>query len=127
MWYEYIVAPGEAEEYCSMLVNKKKVFACMSDDTDLFALDCKNIIRSVNLQKETFILTNVRIVCQNCNIDPINFKNICYLSSNDYNSEISRAKNFFYYKKLYDRFINIINSFDQENIEHLQLNFIIVI
>lgn len=121
---KYIVANGEAEEYCNMLVNKKKVFACMSDDTDLFALDCKNIIRSVNLQKETFILTNVGIVCQNCNIDPINFKNICYLSSNDYNSEISRAKNFFYYKKLYDRFINVINSFDQENVEHLQLNFI---
>ena len=96
----------------------------MSDDTDLFALDCKNIIRSVNLHRETFILTNVTIVCQNCGIDYINFKNICYLSSNDYNSEISRSKNFFYYKKLYDKFINIINSFDQEHIEHLQLNFI---
>ena len=60
---KFIVAPGEAEEYCSMLVNKK-VFACMSDDTDLLALDCKNIIRSVNLHRETFILTNVRIVYQ---------------------------------------------------------------
>lgn len=121
---KFIVAPGEAEEYCSMLVNKKKVFACMSDDTDLLALDCKNIIRSVNLHRETFILTNVRIICQNCGIDPINFKNICYLSSNDYNSEISRSKNFFYYKKLYDKFIYTIEQFSQENVEHLQLNFI---
>ena len=51
---KYIIASGEAEEFCCELVRKKKVYACMSNDTDLFAYGCKKIIRNVDLKNELF-------------------------------------------------------------------------
>ena len=34
------------------------MFACMSDDTDMFPYGCKNVIRRFNLNKESMELYN---------------------------------------------------------------------
>ena len=40
----YIDAPYEADEICAKLVLDKKVYACLSDDTDMFAYGCSKIL-----------------------------------------------------------------------------------
>ena len=100
---KYIVANGEAEEFCAELVSKNKVFACMSDDTDMFPYGCKNVIRRFNLNKESMELYNYCELLEKLNMNSNIFKMICCLSSNDYNRK-SKKKNFIYYNKLYQEF-----------------------
>ena len=101
---KYVVADGEAEEYCAELVNKKYVFGCMSDDTDLFPFGCKYIIRNFNINKETIEMFYFPNVLSNMEINFQDFKTICCLSSNDYNTT-NKNKNFVYYYKLYKNYI----------------------
>ena len=37
----YYDAPGEADELCAMLTIKGKVWACLSEDMDMFVYGCK--------------------------------------------------------------------------------------
>jgi flap endonuclease-1 len=41
----YYDAPGEADELCALLVIKKKVWACLSEDMDLFVYGCTRVLR----------------------------------------------------------------------------------
>lgn len=100
---KYVVAEGEAEEYCAELVRKNYVFACISDDTDLFPYGCRNIIRNLNIHKETFNLYYLPDILEHLTTTFEDFKIICCLSSNDYNSK-SKKKNFMYYNKLYKKY-----------------------
>ena len=102
---KYIVANGEAEELCAELVLKKKVYACMSEDTDLFAYGCTNIIKCINIYKETFIMYNIDKLLKFYEITMENFKNICSLSSNDY-VKGKNPKHFIYYFNLYNEYLN---------------------
>lgn len=102
---KYMIANGEAEELCAELVLKKKVYACMSEDTDLFAYGCTNIIKCINIRKETFIMYNIERLLDYYDITLNNFKNICSLSSNDYYKG-KNNKHFIYYFKLYKRYLN---------------------
>lgn len=108
---KYMIANGEAEELCAELVLKKKVYACMSEDTDLFAYGCTNIIKCINIQKETFIMYNIKKLLNYYDITMDNFQNICSLSSNDY-VKGKNNKHFIYYFELYKQYlINYKNNF----------------
>tara|TARA_B100001093_G_scaffold518817_1_gene605118 strand:- start:1968 stop:2927 length:960 start_codon:yes stop_codon:yes gene_type:complete len=102
---KYIDANGEAEELCTELVNKNKVFACMSEDTDLFAFGCKRIIRSVHFKKETFVMYEMEHFLNYLNLDIDSFRMVCTLSYNDYTNTNAR-KHFIY-------FINLLNLYKQ--------------
>jgi len=102
---KYVVANGEAEEFCAELVNKNKVFACMSDDTDMFPYGCKNVIRRFNINNKKMELYNYKNLLNDLMMSSDIFKIICCLSSNDYNSK-SKKKNFIYYNNLYQKYFN---------------------
>lgn len=102
---KYIVAEGEAEELCSELVNNNKVFACMSDDTDLFALGCKRIIKNFNLKRETCIMYDTEYLLESLNMELETFRMICTLSCNDYVNNDTR-KHFIYFINLFGKFMN---------------------
>ena len=107
----YIVANGEAEELCAELVLKNKVYACMSEDTDLFAYGCKRIMKCVNIYNGNFIMYRIESMLNFYNLELNDFKDICVLSSNDYSS--TNKKNFIYYFKLFKKYQNekiILNS-----------------
>lgn len=106
---KYIIANGEAEELCAELVLKKKVYACMSEDTDLFAYGCTNIIKCINIHKETFIMYNIENLLNYYHITMDNFRNICSLSSNDYYKG-QNNKHFIYYFELYKQYLNNNNN-----------------
>ena len=101
---KYIIAEGEAEELCSEFVNNNKVFACMSDDTDLFALGCKRIIKNFNLKKETFIMYEIDSLMDYLNVNIDTFRMICTLSCNDYVNN-NTSKHFIYFINLFNKFI----------------------
>lgn len=112
----YIVANGEAEELCAELVNKNKVYACMSEDTDLFAYGCKKIMKCVNIFTGNFIMYNMDAILHYYDMTYDSFKLICTMSSNDYSHY--KKKHFIYYYTLYKKYMeekkimenNIYNS-----------------
>ena len=111
---KYIIADGEAEELCSEFVNKNKVFACMSEDTDLFALGCKRIIKNINFKKETFILYNIENLMDYLYMNIDVFRMICTLSCNDYVND-NKRKHFIYFINLYCNFIYVNDNIKNTN------------
>ena len=106
---KYVVADGEAEELCCELVNKNKVFACMSEDTDLFALGCKRIIKAIHFKREEFYMYSLNNILNNLNMDINVFRMICTLSCNDYSNDNSN-KHFIYFMNLYNKFLETNND-----------------
>lgn len=95
----YFDAPQEADELCAMLTIREQVWACMSDDMDLFAYGCPRVLRYFNIYSHTTkiyfmddILYNLTIELKLPFIITLNdFKQICILLGTDYNSHHSNV------------------------------------
>lgn len=84
----YFDAPNEADELCAMLAIRGQVWACISDDTDLFVYGCPRIIRDFNVYKFTGKIYNTEsVLFELGHINLNEFRQICILSGTDYNSE----------------------------------------
>ena len=81
----YYDAPGEADELCSLLVVKKKVWACLSEDMDMFVYGCTRVLRYFSLISHTAVLYYMKGILQEINMTQDEFKDICILSGTDYN------------------------------------------
>jgi flap endonuclease-1 len=86
----YFDAPGEADELCALLVMKKKVWACLSEDMDLFVYGCTRVLRYFSLISHTVVLYYTRGILDELNMSHDEFKNICILSGTDYNINADR-------------------------------------
>lgn len=78
----YIQAPHEADEICARMMNQTQY--CMSDDMDMFAYGCPNILRCVNIQTETMLLYNLKEILDELHITKKDFQLICSASGTDY-------------------------------------------
>ena len=81
----YYDAPGEADELCALLVIKKKVWACLSEDMDLFVYGCSRVLRYFSLVSHTVVLYYTKGIFDELNMTYKDFKEICVLSGTDYN------------------------------------------
>ena len=81
----YYDAPGEADEVCALLVIKKKVWACLSEDMDLFVYGCTRVLRYFSLIGHTVVLYYTKGILDELNMTQQEFKEICILSGTDYN------------------------------------------
>lgn len=81
----YYDAPGEADELCALLVIKKKVWACLSEDMDLFVYGCTRVLRYFSLMCHTAVLYYMKDILNELDISQQEFKEICVLSGTDYN------------------------------------------
>lgn len=81
----YYDAPGEADELCALLVVKKKVWACLSEDMDLFVYGCTRVLRYLSLLNHTVILYYMKGILEELKMTQDTFKEICVLSGTDYN------------------------------------------
>ena len=81
----YIDAPYEADEICALMVLQKKAYACLSDDTDMFAYGCCNILRTLDLFQETVVLYNMPRILRCLRVSQSSFRELCILSGTDYN------------------------------------------
>ena len=89
----YVDAPYEADEVCAMLVHKKIVYACLSDDTDMFVYGCSKILRSINLFDESVVLYSMSPILRSLRISQSTFREICLLSGTDYNKSYGTIYN----------------------------------
>ena len=89
----YYDAPGEADELCAMLVIKKKVWACLSEDMDMFDYGCNRVLRYLNLTNQTIVLYYTKGILENLNMSQKEFREICVLSGTDYNMNANTDKN----------------------------------
>lgn len=82
----YYDAPGEADELCAMLVIKEQVWACLSEDMDMFVYGCPRVLRYLSLMNHTAVVYNLDEILVELGITIKEFKEICVLSGTDYNS-----------------------------------------
>jgi flap endonuclease-1 len=82
----YIDAHGEADELCAMLVKRNKVFACLSEDMDLFVYGCPRVIRYLSLLNHTAVLYNLPEILSQLGLSQNELMEICILSGTDYNA-----------------------------------------
>lgn len=81
----YYVAPGEADELCALLVIKKKVWACLSEDMDMFVYGCPRVLRYFSLLNHTAVLYKMKYILQELGVSQKEFREMCVLSGTDYN------------------------------------------
>lgn len=81
----YYDAPCEADELCALLTIKDKVWACLSEDMDMFVYGCHRIIRYLSLLNHTAVVYNLRGILDNLGINQKELREICVLSGTDYN------------------------------------------
>lgn len=89
----YYDAPGEADELCAMLTMKDKVWACLSEDMDMFVYGCPRVIRYISLLNHTAVVYDVKGILNNLGITQKELREICVLSGTDYNLECDDNKN----------------------------------
>lgn len=100
----YIQSQSEADELCAYLCNKEDVYACMSDDMDMFAYGCKRVLRYFNLSQATCIEYDFNTILESLQIDITLFRQLCVLSGTDYN-ETYKLKLFPFYKTYKELFM----------------------
>ena len=88
----YYDAPGEADELCALLVLKKKVWACLSEDMDLFVYGCTRVLRYFSLINHNIVLYYMKGILEELNICQKEFREICILSGTDYNTNANKYK-----------------------------------
>jgi flap endonuclease-1 len=89
----YYDAPGEADELCAMLTIKGKVWACLSEDMDMFVYGCPRVIRYLSLLNHTVVIYDIKGILDNLGISQKELREICVLSGTDYNSLNDESKN----------------------------------
>ena len=113
--YNYIIAEKEADELCVQLVIKKKVFACISDDMDMFVYKCPRVIRHFNIKHDSFVLYDLKDILNALDMTFENFKWLCILSGTDYHKYYNKKINIFCNYKKFKKYNKIKTDLDYYN------------
>jgi len=89
----YLDAPGEADELCAMLVIENKVWACLSEDSDMFVYGCPRVLRYISLLNHTVVLYDMKSILKELELNQNVFREICILSGTDYDLQIIKNNN----------------------------------
>ena len=89
----YYDAPGEADELCAQLVIKNKVWACLSEDMDMFVYGCQRVIRYISLLNHTIVLYDNKEILNTLQMEQQELREICVISGTDYNMYNDNNKN----------------------------------
>jgi flap endonuclease-1 len=91
----YYDAVGEADDLCSILTIKNKVWGCLSEDMDMFVYGCTRVIRYFSLLNHTVVVYDVKNILNELGITQKELREICVLSGTDYNLECDETKDTF--------------------------------
>jgi flap endonuclease-1 len=89
----YFDAHGEADELCALLTLKEKVWACLSEDMDMFLYGCPRVIRYLSLLNHTVVLYDLKGILTELDLNQKQLREICILSGTDYNITIENDDN----------------------------------
>jgi len=96
-------APNEADELCAFLAIKGIVWACLSEDMDMFVYGCPLVLRYMSLMNHTFVLYNTKQILNKLEIKQNELSEICVISGTDYNISNKNELNLYttlkYFKK----------------------------
>ncbi len=82
----YCEAPGEADILCANLVSKNIVYACLSEDTDMFVYGCSRVLRYLSLSTYKVILYDFNNILATLHMDTDEFKQMSILFGCDYSN-----------------------------------------
>jgi flap endonuclease-1 len=98
---QWIQAYGEADELCAALVRSKSVYACLSEDTDMFILETPRILKYFSLINHTCVMYETSKILTFLGMDWQSFRHLCIIAGTDYNKQIG---NLFSYYDLFTEF-----------------------
>ena len=121
----YIESPGEADMLCAKLVSKNIVYACLSEDTDMFVYGCSRVLRYLSLTTSTVILYDFQEIIKTLDMTTYEFRQLCIIYGCDYlpKNENQNYKNmtiFNSYKmfKQYKDYLKNMNENNENTSEH---------
>lgn len=100
----YYDSIGEADELCSALTVKEKVWACLSEDMDMFVYGCPRVIRYLSLLNHTAVVYDLKGILCNLGITQKELREICILSGSDYNVEVNNSNSLNDVLKLFKKY-----------------------
>ena len=80
----YIESPGEADMLCAKLVSKNIVYACLSEDTDMFVYGCSRVLRYLSLTASSVILYDFQEIIKTLDMTTYEFRQLCIIYGCDY-------------------------------------------
>ena len=83
----YIDAEGEADTLCAYLVKNNIVWATMSDDMDMFAYNCKRVLRYLSLMNHNILFYDFENILYSLDISIGVFQYIIAYCGTDYNMQ----------------------------------------
>ena len=86
-----IDAEGEADVLCAKLSLKKRVDACLSDDTDMFVYGCPVVLRHISLLNHSVVSYDTREILKKLSLTQQEFKMMCVVCGTDYSPTSSTA------------------------------------
>jgi 5'-3' exonuclease len=122
----YCDAPNEADELCAMFAIKGIVWACLSEDMDMFLYGCPRVLRYLSLMNHTFVLYDTKQILNRLQINQNELREICVISGTDYNANNANNVNHCdlftslkYFKK-YKNFQKNLNNDNNDNESTIQ-------
>jgi len=79
-----IDAEGEADVLCAKLTMKKRVDACLSDDTDMFVYGCPVVLRHISLLNHSVVSYDTREILKKLSLTQQELKMMCVVCGTDY-------------------------------------------
>jgi 5'-3' exonuclease len=121
----YYDAPGEADEFCCMLVLNNNVWACLSEDMDMFVYGAPRVLRYMSLKKHTFICYDMSCILEELKLTQKDFREICVLSGTDYNMSMKSSNNTDLYNalKLYKKYKRFQSQSQSQSQSHNDYSF----
>ena len=84
----YLLAPSEAEAYCSYLSIHGIVDGVLSEDTDVMAYGCPLFLTKIDTRNNTAVCIYHHDILEQLNLSAASFLDLCILLGTDYNTNI---------------------------------------
>lgn len=88
---QYICADGEADVLCAQMAANPNIWACMSDDMDMFVYGCPRVLRQLSLMNHNIMFYDTNCVLEDLEMDLPTFREIAVLSGTDYMQESNHS------------------------------------
>ena len=82
----HITASEEADALCSAFTKKGHVYACLSEDTDMFAYGSSRVLKYLSLLNHTVMLYDTKKILSSLDMTQAEFRDLCAAAGTDYGS-----------------------------------------
>jgi 5'-3' exonuclease len=102
--YKHYTAEGEAEQLCAKMVKINLVYACLSEDSDLFLYGCPRTLKKIDLNKCSITMYDLNVILYELNLTLDELKEMAVLCGTDYNFELAKYMNIYQIHELFKKY-----------------------